>query len=113
MFQSLVRVDWLWNKLSGLTWGALSQCFNPSCGLIGCGTATFVASDAGSIMFQSLVRVDWLWNDVVNLALRLLSKFQFLVRVDWLWNLLPFPPLGQQRISFNPSCGLIGCGTSN
>ncbi len=41
---------------------APSSCFNPSCGLIGCGTATELGKAAAETEFQSLVRVDWLWN---------------------------------------------------
>ncbi len=39
MFQSLVRVDWLWNQRLQMDGEVDLGGFNPSCGLIGCGTA--------------------------------------------------------------------------
>ncbi len=61
--------------------------------------------------FQSLVRVDWLWNEQADEPIDTLAEFQSLVRVDWLWN-VRFRSRSPRRTScFNPSCGLIGCGT--
>ncbi len=69
----------------GLREGA--GCFNPSCGLIGCGTPGNYRHPRRCCRFQSLVRVDWLWNSQRG------------------------TPDAKGHHSFNPSCGLIGCGT--
>ncbi len=62
------------------------MCFNPSCGLIGCGTRGRPETPSAPAQFQSLVRVDWLWNTKPIHAAFLTRLFQSLVRVDWLWN---------------------------
>ncbi len=86
-FQSLVRVDWLWNSKCGPIQTAQPGGFNPSCGLIGCGTGCGTAATESSGRFQSLVRVDWLWNWTCPTRPARRLPFQSLVRVDWLWNL--------------------------
>ncbi len=110
-FQSLVRVDWLWNLIDLLIHRVSVPCFNPSCGLIGCGTNGRVVHTSFSVMFQSLVRVDWLWNYCLFCHASRLVGFQSLVRVDWLWNVYDCPAYSAVHKCFNPSCGLIGCGT--
>ncbi len=108
-FQSLVRVDWLWNwRPLGLF--AILSSFNPSCGLIGCGTL-YVRAVPPVGVFQSLVRVDWLWNFLGHGYRPRTRRFQSLVRVDWLWNPVFLRRLLHFLTGFNPSCGLIGCGT--
>ncbi len=85
-FQSLVRVDWLWNSSPTPPLLVNLPRFNPSCGLIGCGTMFLAGYSALICLFQSLVRVDWLWNPELKRFAYVTVGFQSLVRVDWLWN---------------------------
>ncbi len=125
-FQSLVRVDWLWNSQTahsawphhsfnpscgligcGTSAPLWTLCFNPSCGLIGCGTRTRSFNPSCGLIGCGTARV-------TPRATQPKGEFQSLVRVDWLWKrqqVSMAAGLRRQLQSFNPSCGLIGCGT--
>ncbi len=86
LFQSLVRVDWLWNCSTTGTSTCWHPCFNPSCGLIGCGTSWARTHRSNLNCFNPSCGLIGCGTHIQRISGRTCTRFQSLVRVDWLWN---------------------------